>query len=61
LNILPQVGNYVANFMLMKMKASTIDYSRKIPNTPSMTMRCSAGISHMTNIPSSTTRCSEDV
>ena len=61
LNILPQVGKYIENFKLIKSIASTIDCSRKMPNFPSMTIRCIVGIEHLANLPPNNIRHSEDV
>jgi hypothetical protein len=41
------VDNYVENFMLIKNNAFTIDRSRRMSNSPSMTMQCSVEIQHL--------------
>ena len=55
------MGKYIENVMLIKSNAFIIDYSRKMPNSPSMTMRCSVEIEHLANLPPNNIRCSKEV
>jgi hypothetical protein len=49
--ILPQVYNYVENFMLIKNNTSTINHSRWMPYSPSMTKQYSVEIQHLASLP----------